>query len=132
MARLTQGLSLRALAGFLVVGSIGFTVDFALLAALLAAGLRPTVARVPSVAVALVVTWLLNRRFSFQAAGAPSVSEFLAYLSVAGVSALLNYAIYAGLVVLGLGPLLALALATGVTLVLNFLGFSKLVFRPRS
>lgn len=123
---------MRALAGFLVVGSLGFAVDFAVLAALLEYGMRPTVARIPSVGIALLVTWLLNRRFSFRAAGAPRLAEFLAYVSVAGVSALLNYAIFSGLVLLELHPLLALALATAVTLVLNFLGFSRLVFRNPS
>ncbi len=123
---------MRALTGFLIVGSIGFAVDFGVLAALLAYGVQPTVARVPSVMLALVVTWLLNRRFSFRAAGAPRLGEFLAYLSVAGASALLNYALYAGLLLLGLAPLLAMAGATGVTMVLNFLGFSRLVFRNPS
>ena len=39
---------------------------------------------------------------------------------------------FGGLLLLGLAPLLAMAGATGVTMVLNFLGFSRLVFRNPS
>jgi putative flippase GtrA len=59
----------------------------------------------------------------------PKVGELLAYGSVAGFSAMVNYAVFAGLVVAGVGPIAALALATAATMTINFLGFKKLVFR---
>jgi putative flippase GtrA len=120
---------MRALASFAVVGGIGFVIDFLVLTGLLLCGIGPLLARVPAVATALVVTWLLNRRFTFQAKRAPSAKELLGYSSVAGVSALINYALYSGMVLAGVHPMLALPLATIATMFLNFVGFKKLVFR---
>jgi putative flippase GtrA len=114
---------------FVVVGGIGFVVDAGLLEALRALGAPALAARVPAICGALVVTWLLNRTFSFGTKTRPSLAEFLAYASVSAVSAAVNYLIFTVLVLADLHPIAAVAIATAITMVLNFTGYRKLVFR---
>lgn len=123
--------SIPAFARFVVVGGIGFVVDAGLLELLRSFGAPPLLARIPSIGAALVATWLLNRTFSFGVRARPHLREFLAYAWVSAAAAAVNYAIFSGLVLLSLHPLASVAIATGITMLINFTGYRKLVFRRR-
>lgn len=114
---------------FLVVGAIGFVVDAGLVFVLTAAGLSAFVARVPALAAAILATWLLNRTVTFRVAAPRSREELTRYTVVALSSAALNYALYAGLVALGMWPVAAVALATICLLFYNFIGYRRYAFR---
>jgi len=85
----------RRLGYFLVVGAIGFAVDAGLTVALtIVAGWSPYIARLPAAAIAIVVTWALNRMFTFASSDPHRVAELTRYGAVSGVSAALNYAAF--------------------------------------
>ena len=124
-------ISAQRLASFGLVGGIGFLVDAAMLALLLAATpMGPFSARLVAIGVALATTWQLNRRLTF----APSVrglaAEGTRYGGVGLATAAINYAIYciALWLVPALPPLVALAIASAAAMALSFAGYSKLVF----
>ena len=114
---------------FVVVGIVGFVVDGGGTWALAHLGLPPIVARVPPLLTAIVVTWLLNRSLTFNVATPRSRAELLRYSTVALSSALFNFVIYSVLVLMGLHPLFAVALATLLLTVYSFFAYRKVVFR---
>lgn len=120
----------RNMTGFLIVGILAFGVDAGGLWLLMQAGIPPLPARLASLAVAMTVAWYGNRTFSFQVDGPPTWHEYLRYLTLAGGVAVLNYTVYA-LLVAGwqMQPVLATALATGVSMVFSFSGMKFGVFR---
>ncbi|HJQ61108.1 MAG TPA: GtrA family protein [Vineibacter sp.] len=128
---------LRELASFGVVGAVGFAVDGGLLTLLVAhLAWGPISARVISFPAAVFVTWFLNRVLTFRAAtraSAPSAREYGRYFAVQIVGALVNVAVYAGLVslwsALSRVPLIPLAMAASLALVVNYLGTRGMVFR---
>lgn len=63
---------------FFVVGSLGFCVDVAVFALILTSGVNPHLARATSFLVAVGITFLLNKRYTFQAAGPGSPALYLA------------------------------------------------------
>lgn len=114
---------------FLIVGSLGFLVDSGLTHALILAGLSPLAARLPAMLVAMLVTWLANRRFTFETGQQRSTAELLRYALVAGAAFLLNYSLYSFAVVQGLTPLLAIVLASAAQVGFSFFGYRRFVFR---
>ena len=121
---------LRRLAGFGLVGGIGFVVDAGLLALLTTgAGLDPFSARLIAISLAALTTWRLNRAVTFGASGRSQVHEGMRYGVVAASVAGLNYAIYSAAILLaGLAPLIALVIASGLATVISYLAYSRLVF----
>lgn len=117
---------------FGLVGCVGFLSDAGGLAVLLAAGVPPVPARVVSIAVALFVTWQLNRRLAFRSPHAPSVAEFARYVAVGATSSLVNFLVYTGLLVTGVitAPLLATAAGSAAAMTVTFLGLDRFVFGP--
>jgi putative flippase GtrA len=105
----------RSLARFVVVGSIGFVVDGGVMQLITwTTGVSPLVARAFSFPLALSVTWAMNRTWTFETGRerAP-LAQYRRYVAVQIAGFLINYAIFAGLVMTG-GlwrdwPLLALA-----------------------
>jgi len=121
----------KRLALFAAVGATGFAVDAGLLAMLLASGgLGPLPARILSIAAAMLVTFLLNRALTFGPSGRPVAVEGARYAGVALAVAACNWLIYAGLVLSGLAPLVALTIASALAMVLSWLGYRHLVFAP--
>lgn len=113
---------------FLVVGTAGFLIDATVTHLLIRPGLSAYLARVPAIALAMIATWLLNRHFTFRSRQAPTGREFRRYLAVAIGTAGLNYLAYALLISLGLAPLPAIVIATGLQAVLSFHAYRTLVF----
>ena len=130
---------MRRLAAFATVGTVGFCVDAGVLTALVRyGGANPYAARVMSFAVAVVATWAMNRRFTFESdadSAMERASEYGRYLSVQVVGASANLAVYS--VCLLIWPQLTawlfvpLAVGSAVGLVLNFFGAKLWVFRTQ-
>jgi putative flippase GtrA len=117
---------------FGVAGGTGFLVDAGLLTLLLqATTLGPLAARAIAISVAMLVTWLLNRTFTFGYSRHSLAIEAFRYGSVCLTSALVNYALYAALLITipVLRPLAALVLASAAAMAFSFFGYSRLVFR---
>jgi putative flippase GtrA len=116
---------------FLIAGGLGFAVDAGVLAILThAAGMRPLAARVVAIAVALTVTWLFNRHVTFGPGRHGAVGEAVRYGGIGIAGSLINYLIFASLMVAmpGLEPLIALGVASVVVTVFSWLGYSRFVF----
>lgn len=121
---------------FAVAGGAGFLIDAGVLSLLGQAGLDPRAARLVSFSAALVTTWLVNRSLAFgDRSGAPTLAEFLRYAAASAAAAIVNLAVFMGLVTWGgpfaTWPVLALAIATALSMALNFTSYLKVVFRPR-
>ncbi|MGK7652277.1 GtrA family protein [Roseovarius sp. B08] len=120
---------------FLAVGSVGFAIDAGVLWALMTLGGDAYLSRCISFALAMSVTWALNRRWTFRGAHRTALHrEYIAYALVQGLGIAINFAVYAlMLMLLGTGPILAvmaLACGSGVALAANYLGLKHAVFRP--
>lgn len=102
---------MRRIFRFLVTGGTGFLVDAGVLSLVLAVtSVGPIGARCVSFPAALLVTWLLNRSWSFGDRERPRLSAELAgYVSVQVVGFLINSGIYVVLVT-GIGGVKAPAL----------------------
>lgn len=116
------------------VGGAGFVVDAGMLYALMA-GLEwgPGSARGVSITLAILVTWALNRRWTFGRGRRRGWAELLLYAAANAVGAGLNFAVYSlALLVSGrdspAASLAALVLASGVALVFNFAVNKWIVF----
>ena len=118
---------------FAAVGGIGFVVDAVALYLLVEMGGAPLLMRLFSFALAVSVTWALNRAWTFGRTGRRPRTEYAAYVSVQTVGVAINYAVYA-LVLSMLSPspshaVFALACGSAVALVGNFVGARTLVYR---
>jgi len=123
--------SLSQLARFVLVGTLGFVVDAGITLTLIHRGIDPYTARVFAIALAMMVTWRLNRALTFDTSNSNQTREGFRYFSVALIAAALNYAIYAGLLIAvpSVAPLVALMIAIATVTVLSFLGYRYLVFK---
>lgn len=118
--------------GFLASGGTAAIVDAAITLALVYwAHVDRFLARFIAIAIAMVVAWLMHRRFTFAVAAPPSLREFLHFAAVAWSANALNYAIYvATLLIFPALPTLAVIIfSTGVATVASYLGFRFGVFR---
>jgi putative flippase GtrA len=117
---------------FAVVGLIGFAVDAGILEGLVhGLGFSPFSSRGVSFLAAASTTWILNRRWTFRHAGAPSLGEWVAYVALMLGGALINLSVYSA-VVWWLGSahlelILALAAGTGAGMAINFLTARRLL-----
>ena len=119
---------------FGLAGGIGFAVDAGVLMTLVWTGMDPVPARCLSIGCALVSTWLVNRSLTFadRAPSRPNLPEFLRYASASMLALLVNFAIYWLLLrwqgIFTQWPVLAVALATAVSMCVNFVSYFKVVF----
>jgi putative flippase GtrA len=119
---------------FVVVGTVGFAVDATILAILVHEyGWGHYTARVVSFAVAVTVTWLLNRRFVFASARTINRrSEYTRYLTVQGMGMAINFLTYSLCIatnqMMDRWPVIALAVGSIVALLFNYVGARMFVF----
>lgn len=115
---------------FCVVGAIGFAVDLGLLQLALQFGYSPIQGRIFSIIIALTVTWILHRYFTFQQTDRRMVSQYSRFVLVALLGASLNFLIYS--VILLAAPqtsvLIALIVASAAALSANYLGSRYFAF----
>jgi putative flippase GtrA len=117
---------------FVLVGGTGFVVDAAVLWLFLSfTPIGPLPARIAAIAVAMATTWLLNRTFTFGASKRTLVAEGFRYGFIGVVTSLINYGVYA-LLLIGaplLSPYAALVFASIAAMLFSFFGYSRYVFR---
>ncbi len=120
---------------FIVVGAIGFVVDGGILTLLHSLyDFSLLHARLVSFAAAVTATWYLNRQHTFRASkDAQAIHEWGRYAVVNSIGALLNLGLFLWLVyqfsVLAAWPIVPLAMASAVALVVNFFASRHLAFR---
>lgn len=122
---------LRHVGGFIVAGSTAFVTDVGVFQVLHATlSVNPLIARLLSISVAMVVSWLINRRLTFDVPGPPRLAEFLRFAAIAWMSSAVNYAVFAAALLLrpDVWPPLAIAIATGVAMGVSYLGMRLAVF----
>jgi putative flippase GtrA len=133
MRALKQRSYLQLFAGFIAVGVLGFVTDAGLLAAGLAAGLSPVVARAIPVSVALQVTFLLNGVLVFRRLNRGLfVRQWMTYMAANVFGAGCNYVIFIALLASPL-PLVsdrapAFIVAAVAALAVNYTGTRFLAF----
>ncbi len=114
---------------FALVGLVAAGVDMGCTWLLIRAGLPPISARVPALAAAIVTSWLLNRRHTFRVGRAKSAGEFARFATIALTGAAINFALYGALVLLGMPPVLAIAVATLAVMLFSFFSYKRVAFR---
>lgn len=122
---------------FAIGGVVGFIVDSGLLYVLIALGLNPYIARVPSFLCAATSTWLVNRYWTFaDRRGMRRSAEWGRYLVAMLVGGAVNYATYAWLLsssaTVRAWPVLGVAAGSLVGMVVNYLSSHFWVFRART
>lgn len=105
---------------FGIVGGLAAALDFGVLSLIISGGGSRYGARIVSVAVSMVFTWILNRRLTFATATPPSWAEFGRYTAVAMAGIVLNLTIYWSALGLGAATWLAFVLGAGFTAVFSF------------
>ena len=116
------------------VGAAGFLADAGVLALLLkTTPLDAFSARIIAIAVALSVTWLLNRSVTFGRSSHSLAGEAARYGSVGIAGSVINYAVYSAILIAApqAGVFAALCLASAAVMVLSYLGYSRLVFAAK-
>jgi dolichol-phosphate mannosyltransferase len=136
-ARVAAGMRKRKnweqLAKFCVVGVIGYAVNLAVYTALLdGAGLHYISAAVGSFVVAVTNNYLWNRLWTFRAQRGGVAYQGMRFLIVSTVALLANLAVLHLLVSVGLGEVVAQAIAIVVVTPVNFVGNKLWSFGPRS
>lgn len=121
---------------FLLIGAAGFVMDAGITHILAhAADLHPVAARIPAILVAVLVTYILNRNFTFKARAQAWLQGLLTYAAAQGVSQAINFSIYSALVLtlplFRAQPVLAVAAGSIVAMMISFCLYKFWVFRPR-
>ncbi|HEY4881711.1 MAG TPA: GtrA family protein [Steroidobacteraceae bacterium] len=121
---------------FGAIGGIGFVVDAGILQALFALGMLPLIARCISFPVAVTVTWLLNRRYTFRdRSHSGSDARYFLYVGGQIVGAFINVGVFVLTIRhwpgLALGPLIPMIAGSALALIFNFAWANLLVFRQR-
>jgi putative flippase GtrA len=122
----------KRLGWFIVAGATGFLADAGMLALLLKiTPLGPLSARIIAILFALSVTWTINRSLTFGKSRHGLVTEGARYGGVGLASALVNYAIYAAILLIlpSVHPLLAVAFASLGAMAFSWAGYSRFVFQ---
>lgn len=113
--------ALIALSAFLLCG-LGIE-------ALTRAGVSPWLAQLPVILGGVTYTWALNRRFTFGVRSPPTAGEYLRYLAASGVGLAVNVAGSSLCLALGAPPLAAIGGGAVAGMIVNWLGYSRLVYR---
>jgi putative flippase GtrA len=125
---------LRQYGGFVLAGLLAFAADAAILEGLMrGAALSPYLARPIGISVAMVIAWSVNRTVTFAVRTPPSAVEFLHYAAVSWTAQLVNYVVFAAILVAlpETPPFVALAVASAVSMLLSYSGFRYAVFGKR-
>jgi putative flippase GtrA len=129
--------TVRTMRSFALVGGAGFVVESIIMTVLIRlAGWQAWHARLPSFALALLVTWLLNRTLTFPGRGPErrSVEAFF-YVAIQVIGAGLNLAVFALCLhhwpQLGKAPVVPLAIGAACALGFNFAASNGLLYARR-
>ena len=123
---------LSPLLRFLLVGGVGLVADIALFTLMLILGLHPLVAGLAALVAATVLTWRLNRIFTFKRTGRAQRDEAVRYAAVTAAAQSTSYivfAILASTVFAGV-PQVAILVGAGVGAVVSYNGHRLFAFAP--
>ena len=123
---------LRHYGGFVLAGGLAFLTDAGVFTVLAdGVGLHALLARALAIALAMVVSWLINRTVTFPVDQPATLVEFARFAVVAWSTAALNYAAFAGLILAfpELAKVLAIAIASLIGMDAAYLGMRHGVFR---
>jgi putative flippase GtrA len=118
---------------FIAVGGIGLVTDLAVFTVVAtAAGHHPLAIRLVSLAVATLVTWRLNRAFTFARSARAQHREAVRYAIVTAVAQGTSYAVFATLVLTWLTALPQVALMCGAAVgaFVSYNGHRLFAFAP--
>lgn len=123
---------IRHIGGFVLAGVLALFVDMGVLRLLTdVVGASPLVGRPLSIAIAMVVSWWVNRTVTFAVTSRVHVMEFLKFAAVSWIAQAVNYVIFS--VILLVRPTTAqeaaLVAASIVSMVVSYTGFRFGVFR---
>jgi len=127
--------TLRQLFQFSLVGAVGFVVDAGILMLLVRYGAwHALAARCISFPAAVTATWWLNRTYVFRGRRSETIAgEYGLYVGVQAIGALINIAVFAGIVLLlpasGQFPVTVLAVASAIALIFNYSAARVCIFR---
>jgi putative flippase GtrA len=109
---------------FGAVGAAGFAADATILVLVIERlNGNPIGARIISAPIAILLTFALNRSWSFADLKQPSVARsFASYISVQGFGFVVNLLLYALVIVIIPSPVAALAVSSVAVMTLNYLG----------
>lgn len=115
---------------FLGVGGLGLATDFGIFTLIAAHGFNPLLVRLLSLACATVVTWRLNRAFTFDRSGRHQAHEAMRYAAVTAAAQGTSYAIFAALVltVLSGWPQAALLIGAATAALVSYNGHRLFAF----
>ena len=120
--------------GFVASGALAFCVDAGVMElGIRALQLPPLAARIASVACAVVTAWLAHRKLTFALTTRPTLSEFGRYVAAASATALVNYSVFA-VILLGWPSVPALAglvAASCVATIFSYVSMRYGVFKRR-
>lgn len=123
--------ALRHYGGFVLGGVLALCTDAAVMEILRHVfGLDPYLARLPGIATAMVVSWLVNRTITFAATYPPTFREFAKFAAVSWVAQAVNYAVFATILLVRpqTWPVVALLAAVFVAMFVSYAGFRFGVF----
>ena len=123
---------LSPLLRFLLVGGVGLVADIALFTLMLILGLHPLLAGLAALVAATVLTWRLNRIFTFKRTGRAQRDEAVRYAAVTAAAQSTSYivfAILASTVFAGV-PQVAILVGAGVGAVVSYNGHRLFAFAP--
>jgi putative flippase GtrA len=119
------------LAKFCTVGATGYVVNLAVYTTLVGAGLHYNLAAACSFLVAVTNNYTWNRLWTFRGQRGHVAYQGLRFLVVSTLALAANLTLLAALVQLGVGKVLAQAIAIVLVTPLNFVGNKLWSFRPR-
>jgi putative flippase GtrA len=126
---------IRHYGGFVLAGLLAFAVDAAILEALMRGlAFSPYLARPIGIAVAMIVSWIVNRTVTFAVPTPPSAAEFMHFAAVSWMAQAFNYLVFAAILaaVPGTPPFIALVIASTLSMLISYSGFRYAVFGRKS
>lgn len=125
--------TVKRLASFALAGFSGFVVDAGITETLVALSVSPYVARIGAVAVAIAVTYAINRHLTFGDRRGGAGGQRLRYVAVSLLAIAFNYAAFAITIALlpGVRPIAGVIVGTAIGMVVNYLGYSRFVFTDK-
>jgi putative flippase GtrA len=117
---------------FLGVGALGLLTDLGIFTIIAGHGFNLLLVRLLSLSCATVVTWRLNRAFTFDRSGRHPAREAMRYAIVTATAQGTSYAVFATLVLTVLGglPQAALLIGAAVGAIVSYNGHRLFAFAP--
>ncbi|HEY7248479.1 MAG TPA: GtrA family protein [Xanthobacteraceae bacterium] len=117
---------------FLAVGGIGLAADLVLFTLMLIGGVAPLGAGFAALVAATILTWRLNRAFTFNSSGRAKSHEAMRYAVVTTVAQSTSYLVFAVLVSSVLAPVPQAAILVGAACgaIVSYNGHRLFAFAP--